>query len=90
MTRCLACNGILKQGETVCYACGDGVPKEASKNPWTKRFSLLITLAFLASLVLTGVSFFSNRTPPFSVCVAASVILLFVKRSADQLREKKS
>lgn len=90
MTRCLACNGILKPGETVCYACGDGVPKPPSQNPWTKRFSFVITLAFVASLVLTAASFFSSRTPPFAICVAVSVILLFVKRSADQLREKKS
>ena len=90
MTRCLACNGILKEGETVCYACGDGVSKDVNKTHWSKRVSAMITLTFIASLGLTGFSFFSDRTPPFTVCLAVSVILLFVKRSADQLRERRT
>jgi len=90
MTRCLACNGILKAGESTCYACGDEVPKAVAANPWNKKFSFFINCFFVASLLLTVASFFTDRTPPFSICIAVSVILLFVKRSADQLREKKT
>jgi FtsH-binding integral membrane protein len=68
------------------------MPKPVSKSNWNKKVSTLITLTFIASLVLTVASLtpFSDRTPPFTICLAVSVILLFVKRTADQLREKRT
>ena len=91
MTRCLICNGILKRGETACYACGERVPKKAVGPTLRKRFSTLMGLVFLGSLVLTGASlFFSDYTPPFTGCLTASVVLLFVKRSTDQFTSAKS
>lgn len=90
MDRCLACNGILKPGEKVCYACGDGVPPPVASTPWSKRVSLTITLMFFGAVGMTGWSFFSDRAPRTSICLASAVILMFVKRSADQLLEKKS
>jgi len=90
MTRCLVCNGILRKGENVCFTCGDGVSKKATGRSWGKGFATFITLAFFGSLGLTCASFFmSDRTPPFTACLAASIILLFVKRSADVTSEKK-
>jgi hypothetical protein len=87
----MSCNGILRKGETVCFTCGDGAPKQRNRKPFAQRFSLLITLIFLASLALTVASFvFTDRTPPFTACLAASVILLFVKRSADQVAGKRT
>lgn len=91
MTRCLVCNGILRKGEKVCFTCGDGASKKAGGKSLGKGFATLITLAFFGSLGLTCASFFmADRTPPFTACLAASVILLFVKRSADVTSEKKS
>lgn len=90
MTRCSICNGILRKGEKVCFTCGNNTPK-ANRKALGKNFAGLITLAFFASLALTGASwFFSDRTPPFAACLACSVILLFVKRSADATSERKT
>jgi len=91
MTRCSTCNGILRKGEKVCFTCGNGTPKSNHKSSAGKSFAGLITLAFFASLALTGASwFFSDRTPPFAACLSCSVILLFVKRSADATSERKT
>jgi len=92
MTRCLVCNGILRKGENVCFTCGDGVSRKSRANRSVgKSFATFITLAFFGSLGLTCASFFmADRTPPFTTCLAASVILLFVKRSADVTSEKKT
>jgi hypothetical protein len=92
MTRCPTCNGILRKSEKVCFTCGEGTPKSNHKSSsMGKGFATLITLAFFASLALTAASFFfSSRTPPFIACLACSVILLFVKRSADVTSERKT
>ena len=90
MTRCSTCNGIMRPGEKACFTCGDAVVKSKRKSAG-KSFALLITLAFFASIALTCAAFFfSDRTPPFAACLACSVILLFVKRSADQTSERKT
>jgi dolichol kinase len=90
MTRCSSCNGIMRPGENQCFTCGDRASKSQRKVAG-KSFAGLITLAFFASLALTCASwFFSDRTPPFTACLACSVILLFVKRSADVTSEKKT
>ncbi|HUK90696.1 MAG TPA: hypothetical protein VLZ81_09880 [Blastocatellia bacterium] len=50
-----------------------------------------MTLAFFGSVALTGASLFlTDRTPPFSACLTATVVLLFVKRSADQFAGAKT
>jgi len=82
MTRCLSCNGILRTQEKSCFVCGAAAVE--LKRPTGKRLAGIITAVFIASLLLTAASFFSDRTPPFSACLAASVVMLFVKRSADQ------
>lgn len=91
MTRCLSCNGILRPTDTACYSCGDKVEPQVRLKSKGSGFANFVSLTFFASLGLTGYSFFSDRTAPFAICLAASVILLFVKRSADQFtRNSKS
>ena len=80
----------MRKGEKVCFTCGDSAPKKTKGAPFAKRFARWITFTFLASIALTGFSWFSDRTPPFSACLAASVILLFVKRTADQIAGQRS
>jgi hypothetical protein len=91
MTRCVSCNSILRTDEKACFTCGDAVPKKKHGKSLGKSFASLLTLTFFASLALTAASFFfADHTPPFIGCLAASIILLFVKRSADQTSERKS
>jgi hypothetical protein len=78
-------------GEKKCYGCGERAPKREVGPSLRKRFAGLIGLALIASLALTGASlFFSDHTPPFAVCATASVVLIFVKRTADQLVGQRS
>jgi hypothetical protein len=87
----MTCNGILKPGEKKCYGCGERAPKQQAGPSLRKRIAGLISLALIASLALTGASLvFSDHTPPFTACLTASVVLIFVKRSADQLTGAKS
>ena len=90
MLRCMVCNGILRKEEKACFTCGTGVSQETKNTPFAKRISSIMTLVLIGSVLLTGASFFSNRTPPFSACLASSIILLFVKRSADQFSTQRS
>ena len=88
MTRCLSCNGILKSQEKSCFGCGELVVEIKSNKG--KSFSSFISALFIASLLLTGASLFTDRTPPFAACSAASVVLLFVKRAADEFTSQES
>jgi hypothetical protein len=91
MTRCLSCNGILTSREKSCYGCG--TVADVPKADMGKRIANIVNVLFIGSLVLTVASFisyFSEHTPPFSACLATSVVLLFVKRSADQFTSKEA
>jgi hypothetical protein len=88
MTRCLSCNGILRTQETTCFGCG--APTVEKKSNGGKRFAGLISILFFASCALTVASLFFDATPPFTACGAATVVLLFVKRSADQFTAKEA
>lgn len=89
MLRCPSCNGILTKTETVCYSCGE---KTVPSNERAKGvgFNTVASIVFYISLTLTVVSIFSNYAPPLSVCVPVTIILLFVKSSADQLRKNQT
>jgi hypothetical protein len=89
MERCLTCNGILRKGEATCFTCGGKTPKTVRGTSMAKRFAVVITVIFIGSLLLTAASFFSDHTPPFAACLASSVILLFVKRTADSTSGRK-
>ena len=87
MDRCLDCNATLKKEETRCWACGSAVPqKQNGVNP-ALRFAGIIKYLFFASAALTVGSLFLSILP-FSKCLVATVVLLFVKSSADQMLEK--
>jgi hypothetical protein len=87
--RCLNCNGILTRTDTVCYCCGDKVPKwvgrsatPLSRAPKRKR-SFLSNLVFLASLALTAYTLLATNKPPLRFSLAASGVLLLVKLLLD-------
>jgi hypothetical protein len=87
MARCQQCNGSLKPGETKCFVCGAAVPQANPKTPFRERCRTVIKIAFIASVVLTLASLFTDFTPSFVKCSALTVILLFVKNSADQMSD---
>ena len=85
MLRCSSCNGILTKAESTCYTCG---AKQDDGKPKTKGgFSTVASGMFYLSLGLTVLSIFTSFAPPLAVCIPVTLILLFVKSSADQLRK---
>ncbi len=92
MTRCNTCNSVVTQSDSECYICGDPVPG-ASKPFWRRRESdtktpapvtPLSNLLFLASLALTGFSFFSSQKMPLPLALTLSGILLTARIVADR------
>jgi hypothetical protein len=90
MTRCLDCNGILKQGERSCFGCGATADGYSSRPVFGERFAWIMKVIFFASLTLTVASLFTDRTPPFSICLITSLILLLVTSSAAKMLEQGS
>lgn len=88
MLRCTSCNGILTKTETVCYSCGEKtVQVEKTKGD---GFNTVASVVFYIALGLTGLSMFTKFGPPLAVCVPATIILLFVKSSASQLKKNQT
>jgi hypothetical protein len=92
MTRCRDCNATLTKTETVCIACGSPVPTVTARSVYSQRFATFVKIAFFVSLGLTVAALLlpsSPYTPSFAKCAVATVILHFVRNSADQMMEKK-
>jgi hypothetical protein len=89
MDRCRDCNSTIKSTETVCWACGSACHQNIRSGGLGRGFAGLINIAFLISAAFTVASLFFDATPPFSKCITATIILLLVKSSADQMLEKK-
>ena len=82
MLRCSSCNGLLAKNEKVCFSCGTKTDHEAG--PTKIGFHTLVAVFFYMCLGLTILSIFTSFGPKLSLCVPVTVILLFVKSSADQ------
>ena len=88
MLRCPSCNGILTKTETACYSCGEKTGQ--GEKPKGGGFNTVASVVFYIALGLTALSMFTKFGPPLSVCVPATVILLFVKSSASQLKKNQT
>ena len=87
MLRCASCTGILTKSETVCFSCGESITQAQHKQA-RNRFSLAVNIAFYASIAVVVMSFFSEGKLPLPICLAVTVVLLFAKRSAENLSGK--
>ena len=84
MSRCDACYSIITKKDSVCYVCGQKVPRYASLVSSRKRLSLFSNILFLISLGFTGFCFFSDRKLPLPLSLAVSCTLLALKIIADR------
>jgi hypothetical protein len=89
--RCLNCNGILTKTDTVCYCCGESVPKWVKKStlPQRKSHSILSNIMLLASLALTAYSFLAPTKPPLGLSLAASGALFLGKLILDWTQRRR-
>lgn len=82
MLRCSSCNGLLAKEEKVCFTCGNKTGQTAAAQKI--GFHTLVAVFFYICLAMTILSIFTSFGPKLSLCVPVTVILLFVKSSADQ------
>ena len=87
----MSCNGVLTKDEKVCFTCG--VKTEAGgaiAKANNIGFHTLVAVFFYICLGLTILSIFTSFGPKLSLVGPVTVILLFVKSSADQQNKNQS
>ena len=89
MMKCESCHGTIKNGEAACFICGTPVPAKRGVVTMKDRFRTAVKYAFFLSGILTVASLFTDYAPPFIKCFLATLILLLVKNSADQMSESR-
>jgi len=95
MARCNDCNSIITRTDSECYVCGQPVPG-AKKRSWRRKkepkstppVTPLSNLLFIASLVLTLVSFLAGQKMSVAVSVTLSGILFIARIVADRMAAK--
>jgi hypothetical protein len=95
MARCNECNSVLTKTDSECYICGDPVPG-AKKRVWRRKkepkpvppVTPLSNLLFMASLVLTLVSFLSSQKMSIGLSASLSGILLIARVLSDRMAAK--
>jgi hypothetical protein len=92
MTRCNECNSVVTKMDSECYICGEPV-SAAQKSFWRRKkapkpitpVTPLSNLIFMASLVLTVVSFCSSEKMSVSLSATLSGILLIARIVSDRM-----
>ena len=86
----MSCNGVMAKSETVCYSCGTAMTDNVKGKNKGNGFAKVSTVLFFASVGMTLVSLVTGNGPPVMVCLCVTLILLFVKSSADQLGKNRT
>jgi hypothetical protein len=97
MARCNECYSVLTARDSACYICG--LPSPDAKKSFLGRkkepkpapqITPVSNLLFIASLILTGVSFFAGEKMSLTVSASLSGILFAARLLNDRLTNKKS
>jgi len=85
MQRCKQCESALAKSDVECINCGELVAPAKPKTNVRKHFGKIVTGLFILSAGLTVVALFTNYVGSFVTLLAATVALLMVKKSADEM-----
>jgi len=85
MERCKQCESPLAKSDVSCVNCGELTRPVKSKTGFRQHFGKVVTGLFLLSAILTVVSLFTNYVGSFMTCLGATIVLLMVKKSADEM-----
>ena len=85
MQRCKQCESALAKSDVACVHCGELVNPVKPKANMRGKFGKLVTVLFILSAVLSLVALFTNYVGSFVTCVAVTIVLLMVKKSADEM-----
>jgi hypothetical protein len=85
MQRCKQCDSPLAKIDTACVNCGESVLPVKTKADFRQHFGKLVTILFVISAVMSVVALFTNYVGSFITCMAVTLVLLMVKKSADEM-----
>jgi putative copper export protein len=85
MQRCKQCETTLAKTDLACVNCGELVQSDKPKTGFRTHFGKLVTVLFILSAVLSVVALFTNYVGSFITCLAVTIVLLMVKKSADEM-----
>ena len=68
-----------------CINCGELIHVTEPKSNLKKRFGKVVTILFVISSALTLVALFTSYVGSFMTCLGATIVLLMVKKSADEM-----
>ena len=85
MQRCRTCEGTIAKDEVECITCGTPVKPKGDANKKRARFGKLVTFMLICSALLTTAGVFTDYGPPFITGVAVCMVLILVKKSADEM-----
>jgi len=85
MERCKQCDSPLAKSDAACINCGEIVNPVKTKPDFRKQFGKVVTGLFILSAALTVVALFTNYMGSFVTCLATTIVLLMVKKSADEM-----
>ena len=85
MQRFKQCDSPLAKIDVNCINCGELVNVVKSTSNFKQRFGTLVTILFIISAALTVVALFTNYVGSFITCLAVTIVLLMVKKSADEM-----
>ena len=86
MQRCKQCESPVAKGDVNCINCGDLVNSPVESKPnFRQHFGKIVTGLFILSAALTVVALFTNYVGSFITLLATTIVLLMVKKSADEM-----
>lgn len=85
MQRCKQCESPLAKSDVACVNCGELANPVKSKSNFRGRFGKIVTVLFILSAALTVVALFTNYVGSFITLLATTIVLLMVKKSADEM-----
>jgi hypothetical protein len=85
MQRCKQCETTLAKTDLACVHCGELIAPAKPKTNYRQHFGKIVTGLFVLSAGLTIVALFTNYVGSFITLLAATIALLMVKKSADEM-----
>jgi hypothetical protein len=86
MERCKQCESPVAKSDTNCVNCGEVVNSLVkSKSNFRQHFGKIVTGLFILSAALTVVALFTSYVGSFVTLLATTIVLLMVKKSADEM-----
>ena len=75
----------MAKTDVSCINCGELIHVVEPKGNFKKRFGKVVTVLFIISSALTLVALFTSYVGSFMTCLGATIVLLMVKKSADEM-----